>query len=69
MEQAWSIFVGALAALWSWAGWKVTLAFVAGAWASDVARRRWPLGFGWVRAGFKLLGAKVRGMFKGAAQE
>ena len=69
MEQAWSVFAGLMAALWAWAGWKVTLAFVAGAWLSDIARRRWPLGFGWIRAGLKLLGAKVRGMFKGAPQE
>ena len=69
MEQAWTTFAGVLGALWAVVGWQNLAFMLGGAWLSDIARRRWPLGFGWVRTGLKLLGAKIRGMFKGSAQE
>ena len=65
MEQAWSMFVAALAAVWGLVGWQIALALVAGAWLGDFAGRRYPNGWGWLRLGFKRAGDAVKDAVKG----
>ena len=61
MEDFFSTVGPWLGAIAGFVGFKGAMFMLAGAWVSDILRRRWPIGFGWLRDGFKKAGDSLKG--------